>query len=120
MKDGIGVYFIQQSFKKVKVLSGGEKARVMLSKMMLEDANFLILDEPTNHLDLESITSLNEGLERFSGELLIATHDHELISTVANRIIEILPNGKIIDRRTDYDSYLNNLDVKKIKEENLI
>ena len=110
----------EEVFKKVKVLSGGEKARVMLSKMMLEDANFLILDEPTNHLDLESITSLNEGLERFSGELLIATHDHELISTVANRIIEILPNGKIIDRRTDYDSYLNNLDVKKIKEENLI
>lgn len=105
-------------FKKVKVLSGGEKARVMLSKMMLEDANFLILDEPTNHLDLESITSLNEGLKRFDGELLIASHDHELISTVANRIIEILPNGKIIDRRTDYDSYLNNEEVKKIREEN--
>ena len=106
-------------FKKVKVLSGGEKARVMLSKMMLEDANFLILDEPTNHLDLESITSLNEGLKRFDGELLIASHDHELISTVANRIIEILPNGKIIDRRCDYDSYLNNSDVKRIREESL-
>ncbi len=108
----------EEVFKKVKVLSGGEKARVMLSKMMLEDANFLILDEPTNHLDLESITSLNEGLKRCENELLIASHDHELISTVANRIIEIFPNGKIIDRRTDYDTYLNNPDVKRIREEN--
>ena len=105
-------------FKKVKVLSGGEKARVMLSKMMLEDANFLIFDETTNHLDLESITSLNEGLVRCSSELLIASHDHELISTVANRIIEIFPNGKIIDRRCDYDSYLQNEEVKRIREEN--
>ena len=95
-------------FKKLNVLSGGEKARVMLSKMMLESPNFLILDEPTNHLDLESITSLNKGLENFEGEILIASHDHELISTVCNRIIEILPNGKIIDKRTDYDTYLEN------------
>jgi len=109
----------EEVFKKVKVLSGGEKARVMLSKMMLEDANFFIFDEPTNHLDLESITSLNEGLQRCSSELLIASHDHELISTVANRIIEIFPNGKMIDRRTDYDSYLNNEEVKRIREENL-
>ena len=105
-------------FKKVKVLSGGEKARVMLSKMMLEDANFLIFDEPTNHLDLESITSLNEGLVRCPSELLIASHDHELISTVANRIIEIFPNGKIIDRRCDYDTYLQSEEVKRIREEN--
>ena len=96
----------EEVFKKVNVLSGGEKARVMLSKMMLEEPNFLILDEPTNHLDLESITSLNKGLANFEGEILIASHDHELISTVANRIIEILPDGKIIDKRTDYDSYL--------------
>ena len=93
-------------FKKLNVLSGGEKARVMLSKMMLEGPNFLILDEPTNHLDLESITSLNKGLENFEGEILIASHDHELISTVCNRIIEILPDGKIKDVRCDYDTYL--------------
>ena len=99
-------------FKKLNVLSGGEKARVMLSKMMLEGPNFLILDEPTNHLDLESITSLNKGLENFEGEILIASHDHELISTVCNRIIEILPDGKIKDIRCDYDTYL-----EKSKEE---
>lgn len=93
-------------FKKINVLSGGEKARVILSKMMLESPNFLILDEPTNHLDLESITSLNKGLECFEGEILLATHDHELLSTVCNRIIEILPDGKIIDKRCDYDTYL--------------
>ena len=99
-------------FKKVPVLSGGEKARCMLSKCMLESPNFLILDEPTNHLDLESITSLNKGLENFEGEILIASHDHELISTVCNRIIEILPDGKIKDIRCDYDTYL-----EKSKEE---
>ena len=91
----------EEVFKKVNVLSGGEKARVMLSKMMLEEPNFLILDEPTNHLDLESITSLNEGLRRFAGELLIASHDHELISTVANRIIEIFPNGNYMFMHED-------------------
>ena len=96
----------EEVFKKVNVLSGGEKARVMLSKMMLEEPNFLLLYEPTNHLDLQSITSLNKGLMNFEGEILLASHDHELISTVANRIIEILPDGKIIDKRTDYDSYL--------------
>lgn len=108
----------EEVFKSVNVLSGGEKARVMLSKMMLEEPNFLILDEPTNHLDLESITSLNDGLKRFTGELLIASHDHELIQTVANRIIEILPNGKIIDKRINYDDYLENDLVKKMREEN--
>ena len=93
-------------FKKVNVLSGGEKARVLLSKMMLENPNFIILDEPTNHLDLESITSLNKGLTNFDGEILLASHDHELISTVANRIIEIKEDGTIIDKISDYDSYL--------------
>ena len=93
-------------FKKVNVLSGGEKARVLLSKMMLENPNFIILDEPTNHLDLESITSLNKGLQNFDGEILLASHDHELISTVANRIIEIKEDGTIIDKISDYDSYL--------------
>ncbi len=104
-------------FKKVPVLSGGEKARCMLSKCMLEFPNFLILDEPTNHLDLESITSLNNGLKKFEGELLLASHDHELNQTVANRIIEILPTGKIIDRPFTYDEYLENSEVAKIKEE---
>ncbi len=97
-------------FKKVPVLSGGEKARCMLSKCMLENPNFLILDEPTNHLDLESITSLNKGLEKFEGELLFATHDHELNQTVANRIIEILPSG-MIDRRLTYDEYLEQREI---------
>lgn len=96
----------EEVFKHVNVLSGGEKARVMLSKIMLEGPNFLIMDEPTNHLDLESITSLNKGLENFKGELLISSHDHELISTVCNRIIEILPNGKIIDKRCNFDEFL--------------
>ena len=96
----------EEVFKKLNVLSGGEKARVMLSKMMLESPNFLILDEPTNHLDLESITSLNKGLENFEGEILLATHDHELLNTVCNRIIEIMPNGKIKDVRSSYDEYL--------------
>ncbi|MGN1000374.1 MAG: ABC-F family ATP-binding cassette domain-containing protein [Bacilli bacterium] len=93
-------------FKRVPVLSGGEKARCMLSKCMLESPNFLILDEPTNHLDLESITSLNNGLIRFEGEMLFASHDHQFIQTVANRIIEITPDGSIIDRRMTYDQYL--------------
>ena len=96
----------EEVFKKTSVLSGGEKARVMLSKMMLENPNFLILDEPTNHLDMESITSLNKGLINFEGEILLASHDHELINTTCNRIIEILPDGKIRDVRMDYDTYL--------------
>ena len=93
-------------FKKVSVLSGGEKARCMLSKMMLEEPNFLILDEPTNHLDLESITSLNKGLVNFKGEVLFTSRDYELNSTVSNRVIEILNNGKIIDRAVPYEEYL--------------
>ena len=92
-------------FKNVKVLSGGEKARCMLSKLMLEEPNFLILDEPTNHLDLESITSLNKGLENFQGELILTSRDHELNQTVCNRIIEILDDGSIIDRRMTFDEY---------------
>ncbi len=92
-------------FKKVSVLSGGEKARCMLSKLMLEEPNFLILDEPTNHLDLESITSLNKGLENFEGELILTSRDHELNQTVCNRIIEILDDGSIIDRRLSFDEY---------------
>ena len=94
-------------FKKVDVLSGGEKARCMLSKMMLEQPNFLILDEPTNHLDLESITSLNKGLCNFQGEVLFTSRDYELNSTVANRVIEINSDGSITDRSIPYEDYLN-------------
>ena len=93
-------------FKKVNVLSGGEKARCMLSKMMLEQPNFLILDEPTNHLDLESITSLNKGLCNFQGEVLFTSRDYELNSTVANRVIEIMGDGTIVDRSIPYEEYL--------------
>ncbi len=95
-------------FKKVNVLSGGEKSRCMLSKIMLEQPNFLILDEPTNHLDLESITSLNKGLVHFQGEILLTTRDYELNHTVCNRIIEILDDGTIIDRRVPYEEYIKN------------
>ena len=93
-------------FKKVNVLSGGEKARCMLSKIMLEEPNFLILDEPTNHLDLESITSLNKGLCNFQGEVIFTSRDYELNSTVANRVIEIKDDGSIIDRQIPYEEYI--------------
>ncbi|MCO4755706.1 MAG: ABC-F family ATP-binding cassette domain-containing protein, partial [Bacteriovoracaceae bacterium] len=87
------------------VLSGGEKVRCMLSKMMLSGANVLVMDGPTNHLDLESITAVNEGLIRYSGTLLFTSHDHEFIQTVANRIIDL--NGKVVeDKYTTYDAYL--------------
>ena len=94
-------------FKKVNVLSGGEKARCMLSKIMLEQPNFLIMDEPTNHLDLESITSLNKGLCNFQGEVLFTSRDYELNSTVANRVIEITKEGTIIDRSIPYEEYID-------------
>ena len=92
--------------KKVKVLSGGEKVRCLLSKMMISGANVLVLDEPTNHLDMESITALNNGLIKFPGVLLFSSRDHQIVQTTANRIIEILPNGSIIDKITTYDEYL--------------
>lgn len=95
----------EEALKAVNVLSGGEKARCMLSKTMLESPNLLMLDDPTNHLDLESIQALNEGLIRFKGEMIFTSHDHQFISTIANRIIEITPDG-IIDRRMSYDDYL--------------
>jgi len=101
--------------KSVNVLSGGEKARVMFSKLMLLEPNFLILDEPTNHLDLESITSLNKGLIRFKGEILFTSLDYELNSTTANRIIEILDNGTIIDKRCTYEEYINDPKIKELK-----
>ncbi len=92
--------------KKVKVLSGGEKVRCLLSKMMISGANCLIFDEPTNHLDMEAITALNEGMMKFKGVELFSCHDHQVVQTTANRIIEILPNGTIIDKITTYDEYL--------------
>ena len=95
-------------FKKANVLSGGEKARCMLSKIMLQQPNFLILDEPTNHLDLESITSLNKGMCNFTGEILFTSRDYELNSTVTNRVIEITNDGKIIDRSVPYEEYIEN------------
>ncbi len=96
----------EDGVKKVKVLSGGEKVRCLLSKMMISGANCLILDEPTNHLDMESITALNNGLIKFPGVALFSCHDHQFVQTTANRIIEILPNGQIIDKITTYDEYL--------------
>ena len=93
-------------FKQVNVLSGGEKVRCLLSKMMISGANILILDEPTNHLDMESITALNNGLIKFPGVILFTSHDHQFVQTTANRIMEILPNGTMIDKITTYDEYL--------------
>ncbi len=92
--------------KKVKVLSGGEKVRCLLSKMMISASNVLILDEPTNHLDMESITALNNGLIKFSGVALFTSHDHQFVQTTANRIMEIVPGGALIDKITTYDEYL--------------
>ena len=96
----------EDGVKKVKVLSGGEKVRCLLSKMMISGANILILDEPTNHLDMESITALNNGLIKFGGVELFACHDHQFVQTTANRIMEILPDGSLIDKITTYDEYL--------------
>ncbi|MBQ2668178.1 MAG: ABC-F family ATP-binding cassette domain-containing protein, partial [Clostridia bacterium] len=93
-------------YKPVKVLSGGEKVCCMLSRMMMFGSNVLLLDQPTNHLDLESITAVNNGLIDFRGVVLFASHDHEFTQTVANRIIEILPEGGTFDRVTTYDEFL--------------
>ncbi len=96
----------EDGVKKVRVLSGGEKVRCLLSKMMISGANCLILDEPTNHLDMESITALNNGLIKFPGVALFSCHDHQFVQTTANRIMEILPDGSLIDKITTYDEYL--------------
>ncbi len=96
----------EDGVKKLNVLSGGERVRCLLSKMMISGANILILDEPTNHLDMESITALNNGLIKFPGVILFSSHDHQFVETTANRIIEILPDGTIIDKITTYDEYL--------------
>ena len=99
-------------YKLVRVLSGGEKMRCMLARMMLSSANVLLLDEPTNHLDLESITAVNDGLAAFKGNLMFASHDHKFIETLANRVIELTPNG-IYDNRMEFNEFLENEDVQK-------
>jgi ATPase subunit of ABC transporter with duplicated ATPase domains len=105
-----------EALKPLKVLSGGEKVRCMLAKLMLSGANVLILDEPTNHLDLESITALNEGLEEFPGVILFNSHDHEFVNSIANRIFEIAPAG-VIDRNMPFDAYLQDEQVKALRDE---
>ena len=103
----------EEALKTADVLSGGEKVRCMLSRMMMMRANVLMLDEPTNHLDLESITAFNNSLKNFKGTILLTTHDHEFAQTVGNRIIELTPNG-VIDRYMTFDDYMND---KKIREQ---
>lgn len=105
----------EEALKKASVLSGGEKVRCMLSRMMLSGANVLLFDEPTNHLDLESITALNNGLINFKGTILFVSHDHQFVQTVANRIIEITPKG-IIDRQMTYDEYLESEDIAALRK----
>jgi ATPase subunit of ABC transporter with duplicated ATPase domains len=106
----------EEVLKKSSVLSGGEKMRCMFSRMMLQQANFLLFDEPTNHLDLESITALNNGMKDFRGSILFTSRDHELTETVANRVIELTPNG-IIDKLMTYDEYINSEAIRKQREE---
>jgi ATPase subunit of ABC transporter with duplicated ATPase domains len=105
----------EEAMKTANVLSGGEKVRCMLSKMMLRKGNLLMMDEPTNHLDLESITALNNGMTEFPGTILFTSHDHELVNTVATRIIEITPNG-IIDKMMPYDEYLEDQKIMELQE----
>ena len=96
----------EEALKQAKVLSGGEKVRCMLSRMMLKNANVLILDQPTNHLDLESITSVNNGLINFKSNVLFTSHDHQFIQTIANRIIDIKDDGSLVDRAMTYEEYI--------------
>jgi len=102
--------------KTANVLSGGEKVRCMLSKMMLAKANFLMMDEPTNHLDLESITALNNAMIDFRGSMLFTSHDQALVNTVANRIIELTPKG-MIDKMMTYDDYIADAKIAQLQEE---
>jgi len=106
----------EEALKSVRVLSGGEKVRCLLSKLMLTGPNVLIMDEPTNHLDLESITALNEGLVDYNQVLLFNSHDHQFISSIANRIIEFCPGG-VIDKLMGFDEYLESADVKEQRDQ---
>jgi len=101
----------EEVFKKSNVLSGGEKVRCMISRLMLANPNLLMLDEPTNHLDLEAITAFNEGLKTYKGSVLFTSHDHTFVQSIANRVIELTPNG-LIDKKTDFDTYISDDDVK--------
>jgi ATPase subunit of ABC transporter with duplicated ATPase domains len=103
------------SDQAVDTLSGGERRRVALCRLLLQKPDVLLLDEPTNHLDLEAITALNEGMTEFTGVMLFTSHDHQVTQTVANRIMEILPGG-VIDKRESYDEYIENEDVKRMRE----
>ena len=105
----------EEVLKKVNVLSGGEKMRCMIARMQLKNANCLILDTPTNHLDLESIQAFNNNLKLYKGNILFASHDHEFIQTVANRIIELTPNGTI-DKLMEYDEYIDSDNIRELKE----
>ena len=108
----------EEALKKASVLSGGERVRCMLCKMMMSGANILVMDEPTNHLDLEAITALNEGLVEYKGTLFFESHDHQFVDTIADRIIEILPTG-IIDRKMSYDEYLEDPEVTALREKSV-
>jgi ATPase subunit of ABC transporter with duplicated ATPase domains len=105
----------EEAIKKIRVLSGGEKVRCMLSRMMLSESNVLMLDEPTNHLDLESITSLNDSLLKFQGVILFTSHDHEFVDTLVNRIIEITPWG-VIDRHMTFEEYIESTEVAETRD----
>ena len=105
----------EEVLKKASVLSGGEKMRCMIARMMMNDANTLILDSPTNHLDLESIQAFNNTLQNFKGNILMSSHDHEFIETVATRVIELTPNG-IIDKIMNYDDYITDEKIKALRE----
>ena len=105
----------EEVLKKASVLSGGEKIRCMIARMMMKNANTLILDSPTNHLDMESIQAFNNNLQTFKGVVLMSSHDHEFIQTVCNRVIELGPKG-IIDKRTEYDDYITDERVKAARE----
>ena len=106
----------EDGVKKVRILSGGEKVRCLLSKMMISGANVLLFDKPTNHLDMESITALNNGMIKFPGVILFASHDHQIVQTTANRIMEIMPNGILIDKITTYDEYLESDEMAKKRQ----
>ena len=105
----------EEIFKKASVLSGGEKMRCMIARMMLRNANVMVLDSPANHLDLESIQAFNNTLVNFKGNVLMASHDREFIQTVCNRIIELTPRG-IIDKQMDYDDYVTSEEIKTLRE----
>ena len=105
----------EEALKKSSVLSGGEKVRCMLSRMMMLKANVLLIDEPTNHLDLESITAFNNSLKNFKGNILFTTHDHQFAQTVANRVIELTPSGAI-DRYLSFEEYMSDPSIRELRE----